>query len=143
VKAIKSRALSYGLLAAITVYTFGYTLFYSNIFAGFDGFMQRSGRWINESIPKGAAVNTSFYPHFSIGGYPPFSLLDFRVNETETSDYIIEVKYKSSASIDYFVPKNYSLIKRMEMDKGMLSKIYSRQALAFLDPEILVYKIVN
>jgi len=141
IEKLKSRVLSYGLLAVVSLYTFGYSFYYSNIFAGFNGFSQAEGRWINENIPKGSSINCPVFPNFASEGYPPFSILNYKINEPGLSDYVIVVDYKAPETRAYAVPVNYALVRRSVLDKGVLGRVYKREALAFLDPEISVYKL--
>ena len=136
---IMSKGVSYALLAAVSAYTLGYTLYYSDIFVNYDGFFQGAGRWINDNIPKGTSINAPDYPNLS-SGYPPFSLMDYRVNDGGAADYIVSAEYPDTGTVPFAPPAGYSLMTAMSLDKGFLGKIYRRQALNFLDPVIKVYR---
>jgi hypothetical protein len=142
-----NAALKFSLLI-IGIYAFGNVLFYENIFASDKAHLLSAGSWINENIQKGSSINSVVYPYYDCcGDFPPFSLLDYRINETKNPDYYLSVGgglfpevgnafFKS----DEFI-KSYEPVKTFSLTFPYAGRFYRNNLLYFLGQDIKIYKL--
>ncbi len=128
------------IAAAVLVASAARCLHYSTVFLRADDLYFRAGEWINASIPRGASISAELYP--SIGaarGYPPFRLLDYRVNEAAEPDYFIDTPEFFTFRQKPPLPAGYKPLKTFTLTPVLLDRFFRNELVYFLGQPIDIY----
>lgn len=127
-------------LALVAAFALADAVYYDLYIGASQKNLLAAGAWINKTIPAGETIGTSRPLHFSYGGFPPFSLLDYRVNETENSRYVIIIDNDDPLPRSPEFARNYRPEKTFRADVPVLGRVFKNDLYFMWDHDIRIFK---
>ncbi len=130
------------IVFSIVIFTLGNAIYYNFIFLTNKKYLLTAGEWINSNIPVNSSIGTAEYPSFGYQGFPPFNLLNYRINKEQKSEYYIIIGDENAGRKDAKFLNEYRLIKEFERYKTFLDKFYHNYRIYYLNQKIRIYSSV-
>ncbi|MFH1618898.1 MAG: hypothetical protein ABIG11_03250 [bacterium] len=89
----------------------------------------------------GASIGTFKYPYFGYGGYPPFSLLKYRINEEKNPRYFITVSGRKTPPLSEDPGERYKPVAEFRRPFEFLEIFFDSSLLRRMGGRVTVYEL--